>query len=445
MFKPGPEPVAFSGVCMAKRLTCGWGCLCVAAAAQLAWAAGAAPAPVRSAAPDWPQWRGPCRDGISAETGLLQAWPEGGPKLLWKASGIGKGYSSPIVAGDSVYVTGDQDKELAIRAFALDGRPRWAASNGAPWKGSYPGARASCAFDDGRLYQLNAHGRLACLDAATGGDVWSVNVLERFGGTNILWGISESVLVHGGLVFATPAGAQGLVVALDKRTGAPVWVTPAIEGERASYSSPLLIDAGARQLLANCGSRHAFAVDAATGALVWQLPHLDPKNTVNMTPVLAGPMLVFNNSSRDFGALFGVPLDGGGPSRAWTCELKVGHGGMVCLNGRLYGASGKGALTGWVSVDAKTGQVSQAAPAAALPDGSAVLADGRLYGLTSKGTMTLQEVTDAGFKVAGSFQLAEGKVQDAWAHPVVCKGRLFLRFHDTLFCYDVRRAGNAER
>ncbi len=423
---------------MKKRSVRVWGCLSLVAAALLAGPAEAA-ALVRAAAPDWPQWRGPCRDGISAESGLLQSWPEGGPKLLWKASGIGKGYSSPIVVGDGVYVTGDQDAELSIRAFTLDGQTRWKAANGAPWKGSYPGARSSCAFDAGKIYHLNAHGSLACLDAATGGSVWSVNVLERYGGTNITWGISESVLVHGDRVFATPAGARGLVAALDKRSGAPVWATPALEGERASYSSPVLIDTGARKLLANCGSKHAFAVDAETGALLWKVPHLDAKNTVNITPVLAGPLVVFNNSSRDFGAVFGVPLEGGDAARAWTVDLKVGHGGMVLLGGRLYGASGKGALTGWVSVDAATGQVAQAAPAAGLSDGSAIFADGRLYCFTAKGLMTLQEVTDVGFKSAGSFQPVAGKVQDAWAHPVVCQGRLFLRVHDTLFCYDVRR------
>ena len=359
--------------------------------------------------------------------------------MLWKVSGVGKGYSAPIVVGDSVYVTGDQDKELAIRAFSLDGQPLWKASNGAPWKGSYPGARSSCTFDEGRLYHMNAHGSLACLDAATGGCLWSVNVLERYEGTNIMWGISESVLVHGDRVFATPGGKKGLVAALDKRTGAPVWATPAIEGERASYSSPVLIDTGKRKLLANCGSKHAFAVDAETGALAWKLQHLDPKNTVNITPVLAGQLVVFNNSSRDFGAVFGVPLDGGDASRAWTVDLKVGHGGMLCLNGRLYGASGKGALTGWVSLDGKTGQAALAKPAADLSDGSAIFADGRVYCLTAKGLMTLQEVSGGCFKGEGSFQLVAGKVQDAWAHPVVCKGRLFLRFHDTLFCYDVRR------
>ena len=395
---------------------------------------------VGSAAPDWPQWRGPHRDGISSEAGLLPSWPEGGPKLLWKVSGIGRGYSSPIIAAGGVYVTGDQDKELVISAFTLDGQPRWKTANGEPWKKSFPGARSSCCFDGGKLYHMNAQGSLMCLDAATGGVAWAVNVLERYDAKNIMWGICESVLVDGDRVFATPAGAKGLMVALDKRSGAPVWATPALDGEQASYSSPILVQAGKRKLLVNGGSKYVFAVDAETGSLVWQLPQVDPKNTVNTTPVLSGRMLLFTNSSRDYGAVFGVRLDDGQVSRAWTRELKISHGGTVCVNGRLYGSSSRGDTLGWVAVDAETGKPAQVKAAIDLSDGSVIYADGRFYCLTVRGLMTLQELTPAGLRTAGTFQLkTEGKGQDAWAHPVVCQGRLFLRYHDTLYCYDVRR------
>ena len=399
-----------------------------------------APSLVRSAAPDWPQWRGPRRDGVSEEKGLLQSWPDGGPKLLWKVSGIGRGYSSPIIVADRIYITGDQDKELVISAFSLDGQPRWKTANGAPWTKSHPGARSSCSFDDGKLYHMNAHGNLVCLDAVTGDKVWSVNMLERYEATNIAWGISESVLVQGDRVFATPAGAKGLMVAHDKRTGAPLWATPAIAGEHASYSSPILIQAGKRKLLINGGSKNVFAVDAENGGLVWKLPQVDPKNTVNTTPVLSGGMLLFTASSRDFGAVFGVRLGDGSATQAWARELKISHGGTVCVNGWLYGSSSRGDVLGWVKIDIETGKPMQVKPAADLSDGAMIFADGRLYCLTVRGLMTLQELTDAGFRTAGTFRLTtEGKGQDAWAHPVLCHGRLVLRYHDTLYCYDVRQ------
>jgi outer membrane protein assembly factor BamB len=398
-----------------------------------------APSLVCSASPDWPQWRGVRRDGISSEKGLLQAWPDGGPKLLWKVSGIGRGYSSPIIAAGGVYVTGDSDKELVISAFSLDGQPLWKTANGEPWKKSYPGARSSCCFDDGRLYHMNAHGSLVCLDAATGGLAWAVNVLERYEAKNITWGISESVLVDGGRVFATPAGTKGLVVALNKCTGEPIWATPASDGEHASYCSPVLVQTGKRKLLVNGGSKTVFAVDAETGSLVWQLPQVDPKNTVNTTPVLSGRMLLFSNASRDYGAVFGVQLAADSAARAWTRELKIGHGGTVCFDGQLYGSSSRGEMLGWVAIDAVNGKLMQVRQAGDKSDGAMIFADGRFYCLTARGVMTLQELTDAGLQPAGAFQLAETKGQDAWAHPVLCQGRLFLRYHDTLYCYDVRR------
>ncbi len=397
------------------------------------------PSLVRSASPDWPQWRGIQRDGISAESGLLQSWPAGGPQLLWKVTGIGQGYSSPIIVGDSIYITGDENKELMIRAFTLEGKPRWKKANGEAWKNPFPGARSSCTYDDGKLYHLNANGRLGCLDAATGTEAWAVNVLERYEAKNILWGLSESVLVQGDRVFATPAGAKGLMVALDKRSGAPVWATPALAGEQASYGSPILINAGDRKLLINGGAKYVFAVDAADGSLVWHLPQVDPANTVNTTPILAGRRLLFTNASREGGAVFAIQWGDATASRAWSRELTVSHGGAVGVNGRLFGASARGDVKGWAMLDGETGKPTQVAAAGDLSTGSVIFADGRFYCYAEKGVMTLQELTAAGFRTAGTFRLTEGKVQDAWAHPVLCQGRLFLRLHETLYCYDVRR------
>jgi len=425
---------------MAGCLSCITGLLCAACLGPMVSAAqDPMPSLCRSAAPDWPQWRGRHRDGISGETGLLESWPEGGPKLLWKVSGIGCGYSSPVIVADTVFITGDDDKELVISAFTLDGKPRWKTPNGESWTKSYPGARSSCCFDDGKLYHMNAHGNLICLDAATGGISWAVNVLERYEAKNTIWGISESVLVHGDRVFATPAGSKGLMAALDKRTGAPVWATPALDGEQASYSSPILIREGNRELLVNSCSKHVIAVDAGSGALVWKLPQADPKNTVNTTPVLLDGRLMFTDSSPDFGLVSGVRFGGDAASQVWSRKLKVTHGGMVGVDGRLYGSSSSGDVTGWVAVDGETGNPAQVKPAGELADGSLIVADGRFYCLTVRGLMTLQELTQTGFRTTGTFRLAEDNVQDAWAHPVVCQGRLFVRYADVLYCYDVRR------
>jgi outer membrane protein assembly factor BamB len=383
--------------------------------------------------PDWSQWRGPRRDGISEETGLLPSWPEGGPTRLWSTTGIGRGYSSPIVVNGSIYVSGDEGNDLIISAFSLDGKLRWQTENGAAWKRSFPGARSSCTYDHGRLYHMNAHGRLACVHAETGSEEWAVDVLERFESKNITWGISESAAILGDMVFATPAGTKGLVVALDKRTGETLWATPALADERPSYASPILIRIAKRTLLINSAAKNAFAVDTETGQLCWKVSHEDPNNTVSTIPVLAANELVFTNASRGYGAIFGVHLDASLGEKTWKEELTVSHGSTVCVDGQVYGASSRGAARGWVALDAKTGSTKVMT---SLDGGSLIYADGRFYCLTQRGIMTLQKPTADGFETVGSFPVAEGK--DIWAHPVICRGRLYLRVHETLFCYDIR-------
>ena len=149
--------------------------------------------------------------------------------------------------------------------------------------------------------------------------------------------------------------------------------------------------------------------------------------------LLSSGLLVFTNCSRTYGGMYGLRLEGLPGDRAWSARLKVGHRGLVGVDGRLWGASSRGLAGGWVAVDVATGTPTRVGE---LPGGSLIYAEQRFYRLTERGTMTLEELTRDGFKTRGSFQLAAGK--DVWAHPVVCQGKLFLRYHDTLFCYDVR-------
>jgi hypothetical protein len=162
--------------------------------------------PVASPEPDWPQWNGPRRNGISRETGLLTTWPDAGPTLIWKVGNLGRGWSSPIIVRDRLYITGDVDEDLIIFAFDLAGKPHWQAKNGRSWTGSYPGARACCFYSEGKLYHLNAHGRVVCLEADTGNGRWAVDVLERFQGQNNTWAMSECRLVDGSRLIVTPGG-----------------------------------------------------------------------------------------------------------------------------------------------------------------------------------------------------------------------------------------------
>ena len=393
---------------------------------------GAIPSPE----PDWPQWNGPRRDSISREKGLLQKWPKAGPKLVWRIGGLGRGWSSPIIVGGRIFITGDVNDSLIIAALDLNGKPLWETRNGRSWDGPYPGARASCTYSEGRLYHMNAHGRVACLEAATGDEVWAVNVLERFQGGNITWAMSECLLVDDQRVIVTPAGKKCLMAALDKHTGQTVWTTRPLGEDKAAYSSPLMFRHAGRRIVANCSSAHGFAVDADTGKLLWTVPLRSPHGANVATPVY-GSGKVFYVTPYIFGTCYKLESGESGPrpKKAWTTIMDTCTGTVLLLDGRLYG-SGYKKHKSWLCLDWSSGETryefKDFAP------GSAVYADGRFYCLAEDGRAALLRPTSGGFEIDGQFRLVTRKVRDAWAHPVLLKGRLYLRYNETLWCYDVR-------
>ncbi len=388
----------------------------------------------------WPQWRGRWRDGISRETGLLQAWPEGGPRLLWTADGLGRGWSSPIVTGGRLYVTGDVGEVLHVICLDTGGKERWRTPNGRAWTRNHKGARAACCYADGRLYNMNGHGRLACLDAATGKEVWAQNVLERFGGWEIRWGISECLLVHGGKVFATPGGRQAFMVALDAGTGRPVWTSPPLEDpktQRTGYASPILLRLGKRKVLVTLALRALVCVDADTGTIYDTFPKRTKYDASCATPVYHRGGVFYTLPTRS-GCVFldlAAGNDGLRFRKAWEGPMDSCHGGAVAVDGHIYGSGWD--ATGWVCYDVATG--TQHYDDKTIAVGCALYADGRLYCLGQRGTVALVKPTAKRFEMVSRFRLAEGTYRDAWAHPVLLDGRLYLRYHDRLWCYDVRR------
>ena len=393
----------------------------------------------------WPQWRGPRRDAISGEKGLLTAWPESGPPLRWKVGGLGVGWASPIVVGGTIYVAGDVGDELVIFAFDLEGKPKWQARNGAFWKGPYPGARASCVFSEGRIYHMNAHGRVACLDAASGKEVWAVNVLERFEGKVPTWAMGECLLVDGQRLIVTPGGGKALMAALDKKTGATVWTTETIAGEQVSYCSPILFRHGGRRLLVNCTSSHAWAVDADTGRLLWKTPQANANKVTTTTPVYGdGAVFICATGVKEAGQYLVTAKEGrGAPEMLWKSPVDTLTGGALLVDGRLFASGSKENRT-LNCINWRTGeslyQLARPNPVTARWAETAMIwAEGRLYCVFEDGIVALLRPAANTFEVGGRFQWVEAKRGDAWAHPVLLDGRLYLRHHDALWCYDVRR------
>lgn len=409
----------------------------------LLWAAQAAEpdnaALIASPEPGWPQWRGPRRDGVSDETGLLQSWPEGGPRLLWTATGLGTGWSSPIITGGSIYLTGDVGQELHVVALDRDGKITWRTQNGAAWKRSYPGARACCAYSAGQLYHMNAHGRIACFNAATGKEVWTANIMERFDGDVPTWAVSECLLVDGANVIVTPGGRKSYMAALDKRTGETVWASaplPTAAEETTGYSSPILFKLGGRRLLVTLSVQHVVCVDADKGSILWTF-HKKTRHDANCaTPIFVNGHVFHTNPTGSGGVLLKTVLAGDAArvEKLWECRVDNISGGALARDGFIY-SSGHMSC-GWVCMDARTGEEKW--ESRELAQGSLAYADGRLYVLSEKGVMALLKAGPE-FAVAGRFSLTDGRKSDAWAHPVILDSRLYLRYHENLYCYDIRR------
>lgn len=408
-------------------------CLLLAFASSM-WAQTSTDGPIASPEPGWPQWRGPRRDGVSDEKGLLQSWPQDGPRLLWKIDGLGKGWSSPIIVGERIYITGDIGDDLVVFALDRTGAIQWQAKNGHSWKTPYPGARACCVYSDGRVYNLNAHGRLVCLDAASGREQWAVDILDRFKSKNITWALSECLLIDGPRLVVTPGGTEALVAAIDKRTGETLWSTSPLGDDRASHSSPILFRYAGRRIIASCSSAHGFGVDADTGRLLWTVPLTNPHGVNVSTPIYGSGCVFFVTPYSENGRLYRLGSES--PEHVWSSPVDAVTGCGVLVDGTLF-AAGYRDVKWWLGIDWQTGETK--CELKDLTTGAAIYADGRLYVLDEQGTAALLKPGPGSLEVVSRFQLVTERVRDAWTHPVLLDGRLYLRYHNTLWCYDVKQ------
>ena len=390
----------------------------------------------------WPQFRGPHRDGISRETGLLQAWPDGGPLVLWSATNLGAGYCSPIISSNRIYITGDVVEELHIFALDLQGRRLWTATNGASWKNPFPGARASCAYAAGRIYHMNGHGQVACFEARDGRLVWRVDMVGQFESQKPTWGVAECLLVDGDRVIVTPGGRKAAMAALNKDTGERVWATDPLPNEKGdvegpSYASPVLVEVLGQRHLVGATARHFFGVDADNGKLQWQFPFPTRYEVLALSPVVAGDGVFVTGPDAEGGKFLRFSKRNGliAVDLAWTASLDTCHGGIIALDGFLYGSWYR-SFNGWGCVNVKDGSVPYRDRELAM--GSVLYADGRLYCLSQTGTMSLVKPNAEKWEIISRFEFANEPKKDVWAHPVILDGRLYLRHQQTLRCYDIR-------
>ena len=390
-------------------------------------------------AADWPQWQGPDRTRISKETGLLKEWPTDGPRVLWTANNLGTGYGSMAVAGDRVFLQGARGSESVVIALnRADGKEVWAKALG-PIETKMrtnmgAGPRATPTVDGDRLYVLTENGDLACLKT-DGAVVWQMNILKEFGGSQLQWLISESPLVDGPHVVVSPGGPGAGMVKLDKMTGKTVWTSKDLS-DTAGYSSITVADVRGVRTYMTFTAQAGVGVRASDGKLMFRYPKAANGVANIATPVFSNDKVFFSSAYGAGGGLLDLSVKDGEVAATevyHTNNMRNHHGGMVLVDGYLYGFSDI-ILT---CLEFATGNVMWRDRS--VGKGSVTYADGHLYIQGENSTVGLAEATSAAYREKGRFTIPQ-KGQLSWAHPVISDGRLYVRNQDTLLVYDVKAA-----
>ncbi|MDB5340741.1 MAG: hypothetical protein JWN70_6360 [Planctomycetaceae bacterium] len=402
-------------------------------------------------AEDWPQWRGPRRNAVSQETGLLRSWPEGGPRVVWQASGVGSGFSSVVVSRGLVFTMGKQEADVIVSAIQADtGKTAWTRKIGTTQRNPC----STPTVDDDRLYALDPDGELVCLNSLTGDILWQRSFLEDFAGRMMSGrGYGESPLVDGENLICTPGGPDAALVSLNKRTGEVVWKSKLPElgsagRDGAGFSSIVPLEvAGVRQYVQLVG-RGVIGVAAADGRFLWGFNSI-ANGTANIpTPVVRDDLVFAANGYNAGSVLLQIVPEAIPPGSPPAFKAKVvyeltssqfqnHHGGVVLVGDRLFGGHGNnnGLPT---CLDFKTGEILWKRRGPGVGSAAVVYADGHLCFRYQNGLVALIAAADSGYQLNGTLEVP-GAGGDSWAHPVIANSRLYLREQDTLWVYDLKR------
>lgn len=382
------------------------------------------------------QWRGPNRDGIYSETGLMKKWPADGPDLIWSFEGLGSGHGSVGIGRDKLFILGLTGTDGILYAFDFSGKLLWKRNYGPEWHVNYIGPRGTPVVIDNRVYFESGHGTIYCYDSDTGGKLWSVDLLKRFDATNIEWGMAESLLISGDFLYSTPGGKEHNVVALDRLTGETIWTSPG-NGQPAAYCSPLLVRHNKANLLVTMTSHSVIGIDALTGEFYWQVPQFQRNKIHANTPVYSdGIIYCSSEGDNSNSGLVALKLSDDGKSVAvkWrNQDFRNLMGGIIVTGGHIYGSVYRRGL--WSCVNKEDGATLYSSRA--LGDGNIIMADGLFYCYSEKGEMALVSGTPSSFDVISKFQITMG-TDPHWSHPVIYQGRMYLRHGDALMVYNLK-------
>ena len=389
------------------------------------------------------EWRGPDRTGIYNETGLLKKWPEGGPKLLWEATKMGDGYSSATVTDDAVYVTGRKDSSDVLTALTLDGKIKWETVYGKAWMANHTGSRCTPTYYNGNLFLISGSGDIVCIDSK-GKIKWSKNHYTLYDSKPLMFGISESPLVVDNMVIASPGGKKASMVAFGINDGKVVWEAEPLN-EVPQYVNPKLIEYAGKKIIVTVMGNDIFAVNAKDGKIIWKVDYASVNAATGrvmknhaITPIYRDGSILIANGYNWVALKLKLAADGNSVETVWeNRNFDPQMGGVVLLGNNIYGTNHMSKPVGtWVCVDWNTGKTLWTSKW--YNQGSVISADGMLYLFEEKsGHVALVKPDPAKLDIISEFQITKGE-GPFWAHPVINKGRLYIRHGDVLMVYQIK-------
>ena len=377
-------------------------------------------------------WRGG-DNGIYHETGLLKEWPAAGPQILWSFEELGEGHSSPVFANNQIYISTMIDGEGFIYVLSQDGKLKWKVNYGKEFTESYPGSRSSVVVDGTLMYMYSGLGELVCMDASNGTEKWRKNVFKDFDGKNIQWGVTETVMIDGDVLYVTPGGKKNNVVALNRFNGDLVWSSDGL-GELSAYCTPLLIDLPKRKLLVTHTADHLIGLDIKDGKLLWSYPHTNQWFVHANTPIYSeGGLFCFSGWGQG-GEKLTLSDDGSSIKEVWkNPKLDSRMGGMVLIDGYLYGSGDTGRE--WRCINWITGEESYASTE--IGKGVVIADEGMFNWNSESGELELVKADPKEFTIISKTKVELGSAQH-WAHPVINNGRLFVHHGNSLIAYKIK-------
>ena len=388
------------------------------------------------------QWRGPARDGIYPETNLMKKWPADGPALKLKIENVGKGLSQPVVYKNTIYITGLKSDTLdVISAFGMEGKLLWEKTYSQAWQRNYPESRGTPTIENNRIYLIGGMGELVCLSTNGGDVIWRKDPLKDFGGKNMHWGNVESVLLTDEAALYVTGGDQTTLVAYQKETGELLWKSKSRSGSK-SYASSSLVEWGGMKIVLVQTSDDLIGIDAGNGNILWSYNTIQyhtekGKGEAANTPLFYNGDIFITYGNEQPAMLFSIAGDGKSVSLKWKNEvLDTHHGGLVFLNGAIYGSTMLDNTRGnWASVDWETGKTNW--ETTWFTKGSVIAADGMLYFYEEKGgNVALVKPDTSDLNIISTFQVKGGEGPH-WAHPSIYNKMLLIRHGSVLLVYDI--------